>query len=341
MLRHCATVAFLFASVGVSLTLSSCAGARTSLPPEARLPGSLSSGPLVPAIVPSLIYVTDESTNAVTIYPIAANGNVAPSKRISGTNTRLNNPGSEAFDSTGRLHVKNSAGPAANCITGYAAGTFGNISPISDLCGPHTGLTGPNGMAFGPLGRLYVTNYSGATNTSSILVFAANATGDTSPLFRITGSSTRLNVPGGLAFDSSFRLYVANTDSSTITVYPPGKFGNVAPIAIIHGSNTHLVNPEDVKIGPSSKIYVGNVGRLITVYPAGANGNVASLQAIRLPGSPGGIAVDPTGNIFVTILSFPNQLEVFAPGANGTASPIRVIKGSNTGLSFPIDVTLH
>jgi hypothetical protein len=59
----------------------------------------------------------------------------------------------------------------------------------------------------------------------------------------ISGPLTQLNLPSGIAVDSSGNIYVANDGSSggsidTITIYPPGSNGNVAPAMLINGTVT-------------------------------------------------------------------------------------------------------
>lgn len=94
-------------------------------------------------------------------------------------------------------------------------------------------------------------------------------------------------------------------------------------------------------------LYVSNYNSTVTVYPINANGDATPIQTIGGANteldSPRGIAVDGSGNIYVSNPNFnstPNAITVFAAGANGNVSPIRVISGSNTKLNGPAGVAV-
>ena len=132
----------------------------------------------------------------------------------------------------------------------------------------------------------------------------------------IGGSKTLLDDPAGVAVDSDGNLYVANAQG----------------------------NPFAAK----KNVEKGTV----TVYRAGSNGNVEPIATIS--GSrtglsyPLGIALDSSGNIFVTNTytgntrgSPPNSsVTVYRAGSNGNAAPIAVIAGENTDLDYPQGIAL-
>src|SRR5262247_4012969 len=57
---------------------------------------------------------------------------------------------------------------------------------------------------------LYVTD----APTNSITVYAASAIGDATPSATISGASTGLNGPFGVAVDGTGKIYVANSNSN-------------------------------------------------------------------------------------------------------------------------------
>ena len=67
----------------------------------------------------------------------------------------------------------------------------------------------------------------------------------------------------------------------------------------------------------------------MTVYPLDLNGNVTPIEDISGSDtniySPEGVAVDPSGNIYV--VNYTNEINVFAAGASGNAVPVQTIKG--------------
>ena len=88
------------------------------------------------------------------------------------------------------------------------------------ISGRDTGLSAPSDVALDSNNNLYVTNASGGFNGGRITVYAAGASGDTTPL-TIEGSKTRLDGPAGIAVDPLGRIYVTNRYSKSITIYAP------------------------------------------------------------------------------------------------------------------------
>jgi hypothetical protein len=245
-------------------------------------------------------YVANSGNNSIIIYAAGDSCNATPARTISGSNTGLDAPSFIALDAAGRLYVSN----AGNTITVYAAGATGNATPTATIAGSDTGFTG--GIALDAAGQLYVANSLNCDfsdcHDASITVYAAGATGNPTPTATIHGSNTGLYDPSGIALDGAGRLYVANGQS--ITVYAAGATGNATPIATIQGTNTGLYYPAGIALDATGRLYVANpVGPLL---PSCGPGSIA----------------------------------VYAAGANGNATPIATIEGSNTGLNTPAGIAL-
>jgi len=241
----------------------------------------------------------------VTVYSATASGN-ALMQIINGSNTRLVNPASLAMDAAGEIFVTNEGFQySINAVTVYAPGAHGNVSPIRRISGARTGLAEPVPIAVGSSGRIFVANLNGGpSGLGSVTVYAPNANGDAAPIRTIAGSKTGLAGPIGLALGPSGELYVANQmNPATVTVYDSLANGNATPIRTIEGSPLGLT-----------------------------------------PGfvQPGGIALDSSGELFVTNTPIygENSVAVYAAGANGYAKPIRTIGGSKTELAAPSGVAL-
>lgn len=241
----------------------------------------------------------------VLTFAANANGSVPPVSTISGSNTNLENSQALALDATGNIYVATGVqnGFPSNYVNEYAAGSTGNVAPTATISGSNTNLVSPAGIAVGATEKIYVTNLGmgGASTVPTVNVYAAGTKGNVAPIATISGSSTGLSGPNGIALDSSGKIYVANAGNDTVTVYAAGANGNVAPTATIGGPNTGLANPTGVALDNAGNIYVANYGHTrnsgtVTSYPAGANGNVA---------------------------------------------PTMTISGSNTDISSPRSVTLH
>jgi hypothetical protein len=184
---------------------------------------------------------------------------------------------------------------------------------------------------------LYVASQSTGLG-DAINVYLASASGDVAPVQSITGATTDLSNPYGVAVDSDHVIYAINRNSDAITVYAAGAHGNVAPTREIAGSFTDLAQPAAVTLSGKGRIYVANsVGQnaqaTITVYTGSANGNVPPIQDIAGPKTgliyPGGIALDGQDNIYV---SYYGSIAEFAANPHGNVAPIRNITGSKTGL---------
>ena len=227
------------------------------------------------------LYVLNGSS--FEVFPAGARGNIAPKYFVSGALTQLNNPQGIAVDSTGITYVTNSTG-GNSYVSVYAAGSNGDRAPtatifdgenfffipagialfngalyvadIGDqsvneypansngLVNPTamiTGLNSPRGVAVDSKGRIYVTD------SDRVIIYAANANGNATPLATIAGSATQLNAPAGLSVHGTV-IVVANSGNASITVYPTNGNGDIAPLREIGGALTHLVDPQDVDI---------------------------------------------------------------------------------------------
>ncbi len=213
-----------------------------------------------------------------------------------------------------------------------------------------------------------------AENFQSICVYPALGTStgilNEAPVARIAGSKTLLNYPYGIALDSDQNIYVANASGGpvvpheiyavgSVTVYPAGSSGNIAPMAVISGSRTGLALPLGIAVDSEGNIYAGNLNTAntknstfnvaygsITVYAPGSKGNVAPIATIAGSNTAlvdiEGIALDSLGNLYTvgceTVYCF--GVNVYPPESNGNVAPAAVIFGENTGLFFPVAVTL-
>jgi NHL repeat len=281
----------------------------------------------------------------VTIYGVAASGNVAPLHTIVGEGTGLVGPVRNALDASHNVYVTNNASGGPGSVNVYAAGAYGDVAPIRQIAGSSTGLSSPWGIALDSSGNIYVTN----TGTNSVTVYAAGADGNVAPIRTISGSSTGLSSPTGIALGANGKIAVSNIGNRSVTEYAANANGNVTPSKTIIGANTGLDFPLAVATGASGNIYVANrdagpsnIGAL-TVYPGNANGNVAPLHTIAGSSTglnqPSGIARTPNA----TYAANPSatSITVYANGANGNIAPIRTISGANTDLSTPTGVTVR
>ena len=281
------------------------------------------------------ILVTNTPCNNVTDYVIGAGGNAAPNF----PQPLLCNPSGIAVDTTNsKIYVTNTGvdGNPSYSIAVYPTGSNGQTAPSAVIAGSTTGLDVPTGVALDGSGNIYVSN-DGKNNgdPDSVTVYPAGSNGNVAPSAVITGTSTGLSDPAGIAVDSAGKIYVTNNNNS-VTVYPAGPSGivNQVPTATIRGLATGLMNPSGIGVDGVLNIYVVNDGnRTLTVYPAGSNGNAAPGATISSGLlSPEGVALDSANNIYVSDF---NSVVVYAAGSMTGATPSATIVGAATLLDDP------
>lgn len=236
-------------------------------------------------------------------------------------------------------------------------------------------LSGPIGIQDDAAGNIYVASQ----NNNSIVVHAKNASGPSSPLRRIGGPLTGLSSPRDVALDSNGFLYVVQSNGM-VRVFSPGANGNVAPaksfgtgpaggwgidvsggeIYVRKNAEYHVYAPSatgspataERKVGglgfgwsiavDGSKVWTPS-GTQLRAYSASAEGPAATpLQTVTnaLPATEiNGIDTDAAGRVHVTTLD-PGTVRVFAPSADGTDAPLKVLGGPATGFSYATGLTV-
>ena len=292
------------------------------------------------------IYVTNACNNSasVTIYAKGSTGVAAPIAAIGGNNTGLSYPQGIAVDSKGKIYV---ADENTARVFVYAAGSTGNVAPIAIIGGGNTGLSYPQGVAVDSSGQIYVADY----DAQSVFVYPAvgSSSGllDESPTATISGGSTGLSSPNGVAVDSGDKIYVADDGAPgapSVLVYSAGSNGDVAPINTISGSNTSLSYPQGIAVDSGGKIYVADYGAdKVLVFSAGSNGNVAAIDSIGGSNtglsSPTGLGLDSSSKIYVADDGAsgygPGSVFAYSSGSSGNVAPLDTISTTvTTGLSY-------
>lgn len=110
---------------------------------------------------------------------------------------------------------------------------------------------------------------------------------------------------------------------------------------VLHAKQSYEYVAYAVRAKPAQYLYViDHASSDVSVFLAGASGNVAPYYRIKNVGgnnaAPQGIAEDAKGYIYVTTIAangVTTSVLVFAPGAHGNATPVRVITGPHTTLT--------
>ncbi|HUO06675.1 MAG TPA: PQQ-binding-like beta-propeller repeat protein, partial [Candidatus Binataceae bacterium] len=288
--------------------------ATTTATPTGPTPTSTGPTPTATAMPPLAIYVSNESGNSVTVYPLSGNGNISPMAKIGGANTGLNQPSGIKVDAGGNIYVAN---VVAGTIDTFPPSSNGNVQPVRII----SGLGGPEGIVLDASRHIYAAIGGGI---GRLIVNAAT----------IAGVNTGLDYPWGITLDASGNIYAANNQEDSITAYPVGSSGDAQPFAIISGPSTGLGFPRGIAMDSSENLYVANFSyNNVIVYPAGSNGDAQPSAVIEGLSEPNDVAVDADGNIYVA--NYENSIMVFPPGSNGNVAPIRTLAGSATGLNYP------
>src|SRR5713101_2902163 len=138
------------------------------------------------------------------------------------------------------------------------------------------------------------------------------------------GNSDNSSLPStsGPAQVTNQLLFVTNLNGPSITEYPNGTSGNVSPAASFVGANTTLASPTGIAINTTgTTLFVADFknNSVVEFSPPTAAGNVAPVNTITGLSQPEGVAVDPSGNIYVAN-SASSTVNVYAPAATGNAT---------------------
>jgi DNA-binding beta-propeller fold protein YncE len=123
-------------------------------------------------------------SGSVTVYPQNANGNVAPSRTITGASTNLSNPSQPSVDTANGVYwIANSNNQS---VTAYDRLANGNAAPLQDIVGGLTLLNNPLGVFVDTVnGAVWVTD----SGNGSVTVYPQAGTGNIPPSQIIVSAS--------------------------------------------------------------------------------------------------------------------------------------------------------
>lgn len=217
------------------------------------------------------LYVAHIVPAQIMEFAPGANGNATPIRNITGAATGLAVVYGVALDPAGDIVVVN-AEPGAQPVEIFAPSAQGNVAPTHIIGGAATGLLGssaftPEAVAVDASGNIYVA--ASGSGGGEIAVFAAGVYGNVAPARTITGASTGISDPLGIAVNASGQVYVSNNKSNTVTIYAAGASGNVAPTG---GFTTPTTNLAMLALDQLGNIYLvdqsgGVAGRYLVFGP--------------------------------------------------------------------------
>jgi sugar lactone lactonase YvrE len=215
------------------------------------------------------LWVTDPSNNAIAEYAAAQLKSGEPKPNVvisSGSNGSLDSPEALAMDDNGNLWVANSAadGSGANTVVEFTKSQIaasGSPKPAVRLASNAGSINNPQGMAFDPLGNLWVSD-SAAVKEFSVSQLAASG----APVPAVTIGDDgfgSLNGPEGITFDAKGNLWVAVFFSNLVAGYSSSQLaasGNPSPAVIVRpGDQSALNNPCGLAFDPAGNLWVSNL----------------------------------------------------------------------------------
>lgn len=295
------------------------------------------------------VILQDENLFQILVYGRGSNTRpqasmTEPKRRIGGLKTKVEfNCGLYVDPANGDIYsVPNDT---VDTLVIFGRNARGNVAPDRELSTPH----GTYGIAVDETKQeLFLT----VQHTNSVVVYRKTAQGKEKPLREITGDSTKLEDPHGIAVDSARKLlFVVNYGNAktagrrgagsfelpSISVYPLDASGDVAPLRVIKGEKTQLNWPAGMTIDPEEGLlYVANdSGHSVLAFRVSDEGDVAPHRVIK--GSrtalinPTGVAVDGKARE-LWVSSFGNHsASVFPLSANGDVAPLRTIRAAPKG----------
>ncbi len=256
-----------------------------------------------------------------------------------GSAAQFNAPAGIAADNSGNLYVADSgnstirklAPAGTNWVVSTFAGTIGSYGN-ADLTGTSASFHSPYGVAKDLGGNLYVADFGNneirkVTTVGAIVSTIAGSGGPGSA--NGIGSTARFNTPTGVTVDGSGNVYVADCVNDLIRVIT--SLGQVNTIA---GSVTNAGSVDgagsNARFNFPEGIAVDSTGNLYvtdsqTNRIREISGGVVSTIAV-LGGQPWGIAIDGANNLYVTE-NYRNTIVKIAPVAGTTNWVVSTVAG--------------
>jgi hypothetical protein len=268
------------------------------------------------------VRMIDSSGVVTTLAGSPSSGNTDGSA----TSARFSLTQGVAVDSSSNIYVADAANCAIRKITAGVVSTLAgsdNHPGSLDASGTNAQFNAPQAIAVDSFGNVYVAdtlNHTIRTITSDGMVstlagvagYANNADG--------SGANAQFNAPQGIAVDGTGNIYVADTLNHTIRfITPSGTVSTIAGTPNIYGSTDSSTNgtalfnlPKGLAVDSATNIYVADSGNH-TIRKIAANGKVTTIAGLAgtwgstdgtnsgaLFFRPTGVAVDSSGNVYVT-----------------------------------------
>jgi len=283
------------------------------------------------------VYIADSLNRRIrklasggNISTVAGNGNYSYSGDSGqAISAQLNTPQAVATDSSGNLYIADTVNNVVRKVT--AAGVISTIAGNGTAGSGGDGsaatsaqLHSPQGIAVDASGNVYVSDTQNARvrkiSNGTINTVAGSGTagfgGDGG-----SATSAQLNIPAGLSVDGAGNLYIADFSNNRIRkVTPGGAITTLAGNGLAGYSgdggaaaNAQLTTPVGVATDSSGNVYIGDTGNN-AVRVVNSSGIISTVAGNGLAGysgddgpavsamvgNPTGVAVDASGNLYIS-----------------------------------------
>lgn len=290
----------------------------------------------------------------------------APLNNVSPTGAPLAGPQAVVRDASGNLYVVNDNGviykvpfsaTAPSNMVIYGGNNTAGFSPNGTLA--TSALTNePTGAAVDTHGNLFFSDHNncvvreittaGVINTVAGVAGQCAYSGDND-----AATSAHLSFPQGVAIDGSGNLYIADIGNSiirrvgsngTITTYAGTPQTVGFPANNVAATSTQLAGPVAVAVDANGNLFIADendnvicrvdaTSKILTIvagtgaFGFSGDGGPATLAKMR---APDGVAVDSTGNIYISDAESAVIREVFSPTNANAPNQINTIVGNGT-----------
>ena len=282
-------------------------------------------------------------TATANVTSVAVSCVASATYTIGGSITGLTESGLTLDDNGGDTLTVNSGATTFTFSTALTSGATYDVTVASQPLGENCTATANTGTA-----SANVTSVAIACADSGVAVGTLAGGGPTQPgNTNGTGTAATFDAPAGVAVDSSGNVYVAEYQNNDIRKITPdgvvtlfaGSSTAVKGNANGTGSAASFWNPTGVAVDSAGNVYVADESNneirkitpdgVVTLFagsPTGAIGNSDGTGQSALFSAPNGIAIDSSGNLWVTDSANNEIREITTPGAvvttpygNGTA----------------------
>lgn len=309
------------------------------------------------------LYVSDFFGSAVRVYPLGADGDVAPLRTlVDGPNSHLKWPRQLVVDTVNDEIVVPSFNlddppPAPfSSLRVYPRTADGDVAPLRSIYGDATTLNNPINIVLDTThGELVTNSYEAGGAGAGLLAFSRTADGDAAPLRFVAGPST----PFASSGYTNFLAYDPGAGELYADAYPGGEpgyvvyartaSGDVPPSRAVSGIETGIRYLYGMAYDVANdRVIVVNYDEhggpppSLNVFASSADGDVVPVLTVSGPHTrlvaPSGIAVDGAGGFGGTGAAIYQRADDFDAALGG--SPGFTLEDFEGGAAVPGQVVI-